>query len=161
MTLSASFAPVVDAHTRVLVLGSLPGAASLAAQQYYANPQNGFWRLLGTAIGVDLAVLPYAGRLAAVRAAGVGLWDVVATGRRRGSLDTAIRDVAANDVAALVATLPDLRLIAFNGQKAAAIGQRQLGELGPPRLILPSSSPAHTLALAAKALAWAELRSYL
>lgn len=161
MTVSASFAPVVDARTRVLVLGSLPGAASLAAGEYYAHPHNGFWRLLGGVVGVDLVALGYAERLVAVVAARVGLWDVVATARRRGSLDAAIRDVAANDLAALAATLPELRLIAFNGQKAAAIGRRQLGVNAVPHLVLPSSSPAYTLAPAAKALAWAGLRAYL
>jgi hypoxanthine-DNA glycosylase len=154
VTRHSSFAPVADARTRVLILGSLPGAASLAAARYYAHPQNQFWRLLGGAIGSDLAALAYVDRLAALREAGIGLWDVVATARRSGSLDAAIRDVAGNDLAALIATLPALRLVAFNGQKAAAIGTPLLPP-GTPHLTLPSSSPAHTLAFAAKAAAWA------
>lgn len=160
MTRHASFAPVVDARTRVLILGSLPGAASIAAGCYYANPANGFWRLIGAVIAVDLVALDYDARLTALLTAGIGLWDAVATARRAGSLDGAIRDVESNDLAALVATLPDLRLVAFNGQKAAAIGMRSLDPV-MPRLILPSSSPAHTLASAAKAVAWAALAPYL
>lgn len=156
MTRHASFAPVVAAGTRVLVLGSLPGAASLAAARYYAHPQNQFWRLTGGAIGVDLAALAYDDRLAALLAAGVGLWDVVASARRAGSLDGAIRDVAGNDLAALVATLPALRLVAFNGRTAARIGTPALPP-GTPHLTLPSSSPAHTAPFAAKALAWAAI----
>jgi TDG/mug DNA glycosylase family protein len=153
----ASFAPVVDARTRVVILGSLPGAQSLAAGRYYAHPQNGFWRLTGSVIGVDLVSLDYADRLAALLGAGIGTWDVIATARRSGSLDGAIRDVEGNDLAALVGSLPDLRLIAFNGQKAAEIGKRLICP-GTRHLTLPSSSPAHTMSFEMKAAAWTALR---
>ncbi len=156
MTRHAAFAPVVDARTRVIVLGSLPGAASLAAARYYAHPQNQFWRLAGGAIGVDLTSLAYPDRLAALLANGIGLWDVVASATRIGSLDAALRAVEAADLAALVATLPALRLVAFNGRKAGAIGARALPPT-VPHMVLPSSSPAYTLAFAAKASAWARL----
>lgn len=160
MTRHASFAPVVDENTRVLILGSLPGAASLAAGRYYAHPQNAFWRLIGGVIGIELAATAYDARLAALLAAGIGLWDVVATARRVGSLDTALREVAGNDLAALVATLPALRLVAFNGKTAAAIGSRALS-VATPRVVLPSSSPAHTLPFGAKEAAWAALATGL
>ena len=160
MARHASFAPVVDADTRVLILGSLPGVASLTAGRYYAHPQNAFWRLVGGVIGVDLAASGYDARLAALRAAGIGLWDTVATARRTGSLDASLRDVAGTDLAALVATLPALRLVAFNGQTAAKIGRRALLP-DTPHLTLPSSSPAYTLAFAAKAAAWAALAPVL
>ena len=160
MTRHASFAPVVDGATRILVLGSLPGAASLAAGRYYAHPQNQFWRLTGAAIGVDLATMAYDARLAALLARGVGLWDVVASARRAGSLDAAMREVEAVDLARLIATLPALRLVAFNGRTAAAIGARTLPP-GVPHVTLPSSSPAYTLAFAAKAAAWAALAAAL
>ncbi|TPE53576.1 DNA-deoxyinosine glycosylase [Amaricoccus solimangrovi] len=160
------FAPVADARTRVLILGSLPGVASLAAGQYYAHPRNGFWRLVGGVIGADLAALPYPARLDALRAAGIGLWDVVGSATRRGSLDQAIRDPEFADLAGLVATLPDLRAIAFNGATAARHGRARLadlwpGERAPDLLALPSSSPAHTLPLAEKARRWDALREYL
>lgn len=119
-----AFAPVAGPGTRVLILGSLPGVASLAAGQYYAHPRNAFWRLAGAVIGADLAGLAYDARLAALRGAGLGLWDVIASAERVGSLDAAIRNPERADVAALVATLPDLRAVAFNGAKAAAIGRR-------------------------------------
>ena len=156
----ASFAPVVDARTRVLILGSLPGAASLAAGRYYAHPQNQFWRLVGGAIGVDLVACDYHDRLSALLAGGLGLWDVVATARRTGSLDAALRNVEPHDLAALVAALPRLRLVAFNGKTAAAIGARALPP-GVPHLVLPSSSPAHTLPFTAKAAAWAAVGAAL
>ena len=84
MSLKSAFGPVVDANTRLLILGSLPGDASLKAGQYYGHPQNGFWRLIGGVIGVDLAALPYPERLEALKAAGVGLWDVIAERTRPG-----------------------------------------------------------------------------
>jgi TDG/mug DNA glycosylase family protein len=157
------FAPVVDARTRVLILGSLPGDASLAAAQYYAHPRNGFWRLIGGVIGQDLVALAYSQRLEALKAAGVGLWDVITTARRAGSLDTAIRAPEFADLAGLVATLPELRAVAFNGATAARAGRRTLaGVAGTPELIdLPSSSPAHTRPLAEKAGAWAVLAERL
>ena len=157
----ASFAPVVDAATRLLVLGSLPGERSLAAGRYYAHPQNQFWRLIGAVIDRDLTALPYEARLAALLAAGVGLWDVVATATRTGSTDAAIRDIAANDLATLVARLPALKAIAFNGATAARIGTAALGDLTIPHLTLPSSSPLHTIGLEAKTPAWLTLRHLL
>jgi TDG/mug DNA glycosylase family protein len=147
----------------VLVLGSLPGELSLARRQYYGNPRNQFWRLIGEMIGApDLADLDYEQRLAALKAAGVGLWDVIRTASRVGSLDTAIRDHQSHQLADFAATLPALRVIAFNGGKASEIGRKQLSDGGPWALItLPSSSPAYTLAFERKREAWMTLRRYL
>ena len=155
----ASFAPVVAADTRILILGSLPGDASLAAAQYYAHPRNQFWRLLGAVLAVPLADLPYPQRLAAMQQHGVGLWDVVAEASRRGSLDSAIRDARANPLAELVAGLPALRVVAFNGQTAGKAAP-QLAASGVPVLVLPSSSPAHTLAFDKKLQEWQALGRY-
>ncbi|MDO8295150.1 MAG: DNA-deoxyinosine glycosylase [Caulobacter sp.] len=163
-TRKRGFPPVVAADTRLLVLGSLPGEASLAAGRYYAHPQNAFWRLMGEVIGEDIAALPYDGRLAALLRHRVGLWDVVGEATRPGSLDTAIRDATHNDLAALVATLPALRMAAFNGGKAARDGRRLLAahEDRLRLLTLPSSSPAHaSLRFAEKAAVWHELRAVL
>ncbi|HEX2764883.1 MAG TPA: DNA-deoxyinosine glycosylase [Allosphingosinicella sp.] len=160
--LKRSFPPVADASTRVLVLGSLPGEESLARRQYYANPRNQFWRLMEGVTGASLVPLPYEWRLAGLVERGVGLWDTVASATREGSLDGAIRDHRANDLASLVASLPDLRAIGFNGGKAAALGRAQLGEApGPTLLALPSSSPAYTLAFDAKLDAWRRLAAFL
>jgi TDG/mug DNA glycosylase family protein len=160
--LKSSFAPVADAGTRLLILGSLPGEASLARAQYYAHPQNQFWRLVGAVIGDDLQAMEYALRLSALRAAGVGLWDVVRSATRTGSLDTAIRGHQPNALAEFAATLPALRAIAFNGGKASAIGRRQLGPSTLWELIsLPSSSPAHTMAFGRKEAEWLTLKRFL
>ena len=162
MSLKHSFPPVVDERTRVLMLGSLPGEQSLALGQYYANPRNQFWRLIGTVIGAELEVMPYQARLDTLLAAGVGLWDTVESAIRRGSLDGAIRGHSANDLARLVSALPRLRAVGFNGGKSASLGVRQLA--GHPDLALvplPSSSPAFTLPFADKAKAWAKLKPFL
>lgn len=163
MSLKASFPPVVDAHVRILICGSLPGDRSLAARQYYAHPQNQFWRLVSAVVERDLVALPYADRLAALLAAHIGLWDVVATAQRKGSTDAALAAISPNDVAALAATLPDLHAIAFNGGTALRHGQRQLGPAAGRHAIvaLPSSSPLHTIGFDAKLPAWLALRAYL
>lgn len=144
------------------MLGSLPGDASLAAAQYYAHPQNAFWRLIGGVIGRDLPPLPYDDRLISLRAAGIGLWDVIALAERAGSLDAAIRSPEFADLGGLVGSLPRLRAVAFNGGTAARIGRRRLGAVPGLTLIdLPSSSPAFTRPLSEKAAAWSILRSHL
>lgn len=161
MTRKSGFSPIVDAGARVLILGSLPGEASLAVQQYYGNPRNAFWRLMEGVLDTPLVPLAYDDRLAALRSRGVGLWDVIAEAERPGSLDAAIRDPAANDLLTLVATLPNLRAVAFNGGAAARLGGKLLGER-LPILALPSSSPAHAArTFEQKAAAWSGLRAWL
>jgi len=161
--LKHSFPPVVDQRVRLLVLGSLPGEKSLAAARYYANPHNQFWKLMSAVVARDLEALDYDARLAALLGAGVGLWDVVASARRVGSTDAAIQELTANDLAALAATLPELHAIAFNGATSMKHGLRQLGPAAERYAIvpLPSSSPLHTVGLAAKLPAWEALRAYL
>ncbi len=159
--LKSSFPPVVNANTRLLVLGSLPGDRSLAERRYYAHPQNQFWPLMSSVVARNLTELPYEDRLAALLDRGIGLWDVVATAHRPGSTDAAIRDIAGNDIAALAAGLPNLQAIAFNGATAAKHGARLLGDLKIQRIALPSSSPLHTIGLAAKQPAWDALKPYV
>lgn len=160
--LKRAFPPVVDAGTRVLVLGSLPGEESLARRQYYANPRNHFWRLVGAVTGADLVPLPYEERLAALLAAGIGLWDTLGSATRRGSLDGAIREHRANDLAALARSLPGLRAVGFNGRKSATVGLPLLAGRADLALIpLPSSSPANTIRFDSKLAAWLRLADHL
>lgn len=155
MDLKRCFPPVINEHTCLLVLGSLPGEASLAQQQYYAHPQNRLWELLGAVIKVDLRAQGYEQRLASLLAHGIGLWDVIAEAERKGSLDAAIRNHSHNALTELIATAPALRAVAFNGGTAARIGRKQLQGVGGLQLFdLPSSSPAYTLAFAQKLDAW-------
>lgn len=152
------FAPVVDTETRLLILGSLPGDASLKAAQYYAHPRNAFWPLIGGVLGEDLAGQPYEKRIERLKARGVGLWDVIASAERSGSLDAAIRSPAGADLRGLIGSLPRLRAVAFNGKLAANLGRRIIGDVAGVRLIdLPSSSPAHAIPLAGKANIWNSL----
>jgi hypoxanthine-DNA glycosylase len=156
------FLPVIRPDARLLLLGSLPGAMSLAAQRYYANPRNQFWRLTGAVIGRDLEALDYEARLEALQGAGIGLWDTVAAATRKGSLDQAIRLHEASDLEGLAATLPELRAIGFNGGKSAAIGRAQLARRPDLSLVdLPSSSPAYTRPFEEKLERWLELRRFL
>ncbi len=163
MTVKRAFAPLADDRTRVLVLGSLPGDASLKAAEYYAHPQNGFWRLIGAAIGRDLHAMAYPDRVEALRVSGVGLWDVIASAERTGSLDAAIRSPEAADLRGLIAGLPSLKAVAFNGATAAKGGRKVLADVEGLTLIdLPSSSPAHaSRTLAEKAERWAILKDFL
>ncbi len=160
----SAFAPVADARVRVLILGSLPGEESLRRAEYYAHPANAFWRLAGALAGRDLVALPYADRLAALLDARIGLWDVIARADRRGSLDAAIRDPEHADLERLVATLPDLRAIGFNGKTAAKAGRKLLAARpgGPVLMDLPSSSPAYAaMPFDAKLERWSALGAHL
>jgi TDG/mug DNA glycosylase family protein len=159
--LKSSFPPVVDADTRLLILGSLPGEVSLQRGQYYAHPRNQFWRLMAavTEGGMPEA---YEDRLTHLLRHRIGLWDTVKTARRVGSLDGAIQSAQPNALRDLVAGLPKLAAIGFNGGTAARMGKAQLTEtLGLAQVTLPSSSPAFTLPFETKAAAWLQLRSYL
>ncbi|HBI70767.1 MAG TPA: DNA-deoxyinosine glycosylase [Massilia sp.] len=135
-------APVIAPDTRILVLGSFPGAASLAAQQYYAHPRNQFWKLVGALVGEDLYSLPYDERLPRLLAHRFGLWDVLAACEREGSLDSAIRKPAANDFERLHKLCPQLETVGFNGQASGKFAPQFEGA-GYRTVVLPSSSPAH------------------
>ena len=154
-------APVGSADARLLILGSLPGEASLAAQRYYAHPTNQFWRLLGHAIGAELHALPYPERLEVLAEHRIGLWDVVASAERAGSLDQAIRAPGHNPIDRLIHDFPELRAVAFNGKAASTTGRKLLGENPRVTLIdLPSSSAANTRPFAEKAAEWAKLARF-
>jgi hypoxanthine-DNA glycosylase len=147
----------------VLVLGSLPGKASLDAQEYYANPQNAFWRIIGDLLGGG-PDLPYAQRLARLRAAGVALWDVIAAGERPGSLDADIvkSSVRVNDFSAFFAIHRQIDRVFFNGGAAEAVFRRHvlpgLQGVAVQLIRLPSTSPAHAArSYAEKLAAWSAI----
>jgi hypoxanthine-DNA glycosylase len=163
MPLKFAFPPSVDADTRLLILGSLPGDASIRQGEYYAHRGNAFWQLLGGVLGEDLRGTPYAMRLKRLRARGIGLWDVIESAERDGSLDSSIRGAELRDLGAFTARLPKLRAVAFNGKTAATHGRRQLGQRPDLTLIdLPSSSAAYaSLSRERKAQAWSVLRDWV
>jgi hypoxanthine-DNA glycosylase len=145
-----SFPPIADAKARVLILGSMPGEASLAAGQYYAHAHNLFWRIIGEVTGAD-ATLPYAARARALKICRIALWDVLASCEREGSLDSAIDDatLCANDFVAFYRNHPHIAHVFFNGAKAEACYRKHVMPalapgLGPQTYTrLPSTSPAN------------------
>jgi hypoxanthine-DNA glycosylase len=161
---ATGFPPVAAAGARVLILGSLPGAMSLARREYYAQPRNAFWPIMGALVGAA-PELPYAERLERLTASGIALWDVCASGFRPGSLDSAIaRDtVVANDFLPFFAEHRRISLIGCNGNTAAGLFERLVVPRLPERsraiqrLRLPSTSPAHAgMPYAEKLRRWRE-----
>jgi hypoxanthine-DNA glycosylase len=163
VTVKSGLPPIARPDARLFLLGSLPGDASLAARRYYAHPTNQFWRLLGAAIGEELHALDYDARLERLAERRIGLWDVIASASRPGSLDQAIREAEHNQIEHLLRDFPDLLAIGFNGGTAARIGRQLVGD-PPPGLSLidlPSSSAANTRPLAEKAAAWSRLAQFV
>jgi hypoxanthine-DNA glycosylase len=154
---------VASSDALLFILGSLPGDASLAAQRYYAHPTNQFWRLIGSVIGEELQPLPYEERLQRLGERRIGLWDVIASASRRGSLDQSIRDAEHNRIEHLLNDFPELRAIAFNGSTASSIGRKLIGARpgGLALVDLPSSSAANTRPFAEKARSWSVLAQFL
>lgn len=149
-------APIIGAHTRLLILGSFPSVASLRDQRYYAHPQNHFWKILQS-LWPDHPVpdaSDYPARCAWVLARGLGIWDVYASCEREGSLDSAIRHAVVNDFSSLTVSCPQLRVIAHNGGESYKHA-KHTAVLGLPVLRLPSSSPANaSWSLDRKRAAW-------
>lgn len=156
-----SFPPLARPGAHTLVLGSMPGTASLQAQQYYAHPRNAFWPIMAGIAGFD-ADAPYAQRVEALTAAGFAVWDVLQSCVRPGSLDSAIEagTRVPNDFAAFFAVHPGIRLVGFNGTEAEqsyrrhVLPQLQLQRPDLHYVRLPSTSPAHAVALADKRAQW-------
>lgn len=159
MTTICSFPPVADASARILILGSMPGRQSLDEKQYYANPNNAFWKLMGDFFGAG-PELPYAQRKQQLKKSGVALWDVIASCERAGSLDSAIApDFIPNDFQGFFANHRNITRVFFNGAKAEHSFRKQvLPALTAQPLqlkLLPSTSPAHAArTYAQKRAAW-------
>ena len=149
--------PVIGASTRLVVLGSFPGVASLKAGQYYAHPRNQFWPMLSAMWDIELQALPYADRLQHMLSHGLGLWDVYASCQREGSLDSAIVQPQLNDLAGLRQRAPQLQAVAHNGGESAR-AMRHTQALGGIVHQLPSTSPANaSWSFARKLAAWRQV----
>jgi TDG/mug DNA glycosylase family protein len=160
--LSVGFPPICDPAARILVLGSLPGRKSLEMGQYYAQPQNAFWRIMGSLFGAGPA-LAYADRIERLVASRIAVWDVLAAGQRSGSLDSAIvaSSIVINEFGAFFERHADVGLICFNGAKAGELYRRHVRPAVAPRFaaieqrLLPSTSPANaSLSFATKLARW-------
>jgi TDG/mug DNA glycosylase family protein len=157
-----SFRPIIGSNATRLILGSMPGAASLQAREYYAHPRNAFWSIMESLLGIKRAA-PYATRSRALAAAGVAVWDVLESCRRPGSLDSAIElhSIVTNDFERFLRQNPGITRIYFNGNTARRLFDRHvLPQLADSqkqiaRITLPSTSPAHAgLSLPQKTRAW-------
>lgn len=163
--LSYSFPPLVGKDPQVLVLGSMPGVASLQAQQYYAHPRNTFWPIMAALFAFDIDA-PYVTRCQHLTAAGIAVWDVLKACHRPGSLDQHIDTdtIEANDFNAFLSHTPSIQIIFFNGGKAEQVFRRSvLSDLAAAPLLekLPSTSPAHAaMSFEQKLNAWQLLKSY-
>ena len=150
------FAPVIDARCEILILGSFPSRASLAAGHYYAHARNQFWPIVSTVLGEPLAQMPIEERYRRLLANRIALWDVIAACERSDSLDTSIRNASGNDFAPLLARGPALCRVLFNGRRAGRLEAR-FAQAGFATRVLPSTSPAFAAMPAdAKLAAWRE-----
>jgi TDG/mug DNA glycosylase family protein len=147
------FPPVIDARVETLILGSFPSVASLGKAQYYGHPQNHFWRLVGAVIAEPMPEMAYEQRLATLLKHRIGLWDIIGTCKREGSLDANIRDPDHNDYARVTGVARKLRRVCFNGKTAGKM-ERLFRDWGYETLVLPSSSPAYTLPFEEKLTQW-------
>lgn len=166
MEILRSFAPVVTPESRILVLGTMPGAMSLAKQEYYGFPHNAFWRIMASLTGTPQVPEAYEGRLEMLRTAGIALWDVCHSCRREGSLDSNILDEVPNDITGLLSAHPSIRGVAFNGGPAHRLFKKHIGlnTIGEGRevLVMPSTSPANaSWSFDRKLAAWSELKKWL
>lgn len=150
----ASFPPLVWEAPRLLLLGSMPGIQSLQREQYYAHPQNQFWRLLAAALEQDLPVT-YEEKRHLLRRNGIALWDVLAHCDREGSLDSNIKNAVPNDIPGFLNRFPSVSKIGFNGQQSFKYFERSFGaQINLPVAVLPSTSPAYTIPFAQKLEPW-------
>ena len=147
---SVGFGPIATRQARVLILGSLPGVRSLADSEYYAQPQNAFWNIMGALIGAG-PQLAYAARLERLTRYRIALWDVIRSAVRAGSMDSAIErnTIRANDFVTFLSAHPRIELVCFNGKTAASLWRRMVVPTLPPEhaaigtQVLPSTSPAY------------------
>ena len=156
-----SFPPVVDHDSRILILGSMPGVRSLQAQQYYAHPQNHFWRIIFTLLNEPHSA-DYEDKINMLKKHRIALWDVLDSCERTGSSDAEIRSEEANEIRQLLSDYRNISAVFCNGQKSYKTLQKLLGKDFPKQIfLLPSTSPLHTIGFERKLDAWKIIESHL
>jgi len=157
----SSFPPIVDDNSRILILGSMPGAKSLQMQQYYAFPQNQFWKIMFQLFDEAFSE-DYETRINLIKQNNVALWDVIESCERKGSSDTEIKDEIDNNIPELIESHPKIRTIFCNGQKSYKNLLKILGkDFKIPIVVLPSTSPLHTAKFEEKLESWKVIKDYL
>jgi len=156
-----SFPPIADEHSKILILGSVPGAKSLEMQQYYAHPQNQFWKIMfhlfDEAFSSD-----YQRKIELLKQNKIALWDVIESCERKGSLDTEIKNEIDNNIPQLIENHPNIKTIFCNGQKSYKNLVKILGkDFRIPSVVLPSTSPLHTIKFEEKLESWKVIKDYL
>jgi len=145
------FPPIIDKNARVLIMGSFPGAESLRKQEYYAYKQNQFWKIMGDIFHENINGMNYDEKKACLLRNRVALWDAIHVCEREGSLDSNIRNEDMNDFSKLKMLAPNLGIVCFNGQKA---GKYSSFFHDYKTVVLPSTSPAHTIPYVKKLAEW-------
>jgi len=157
----SSFPPIISEGSKILILGSVPGVKSLEMQQYYAHPQNQFWKIIFELFEEDFTA-DYQKRTEIIRKNYIALWDVIDSCEREGSLDTKIRNEEHNDILKILRDHPNIKAVFCNGQKSFKNLKKILGkESEIPIFVLPSTSPLHTVSFDKKLAEWEILKSFL
>jgi len=157
----SSFLPIIDENSKILILGSVPGVKSLEKQQYYAHPQNKFWKIIFELLNEEFTE-DYTRRIAVLKKHHIALWDVIDSCERKGSLDSEIRNEEANRVDELLNDHPKIKAVFCNGGKSYKNVQKMLGkDYRLPVFLLPSTSPLHTVSLEHKLESWKKIAEYL
>ncbi|MBP6576468.1 MAG: DNA-deoxyinosine glycosylase [Chryseobacterium sp.] len=156
-----SFPPIVDDNSKILILGSMPGAKSLEMNQYYAFPQNQFWKIMFHLFDAEFSD-DYGTRINFIKQNKIALWDVIESCERKGSLDTEIKAEIDNDIPQLIENHSNIKMIFCNGQKSYKNLLKILGKnFKIPILVLPSTSPLHTVRFEEKLESWKVIQEYL
>ena len=157
----SSFPPIISEGSKILILGSVPGVKSLEMQQYYAHPQNQFWKIIFKLFEEDFTA-DYQKRTEIIRKNNIALWDVIDSCEREGSLDTKIRNEEHNDILKILRDHPNIKAVFCNGQKSFKNLKKILGkESEIPIFVLPSTSPLHTVSFDKKLAEWEILKTFL
>ncbi|BFO68846.1 DNA-deoxyinosine glycosylase [Chryseobacterium sp. KCF3-3] len=157
----SSFSPLIDTHSEILILGSIPGVKSLEKQQYYGHPQNKFWKIIFELLNEEFTD-DYTQRIETIRKHHIALWDVIDSCERKGSLDSEIRNEEANQIAELLEEHPNVKAIFCNGGKSHKNLQKLLGKnYKLPIFLLPSTSPLHTVSFEKKLEEWKKILEFL
>ncbi|WP_292010669.1 DNA-deoxyinosine glycosylase [Chryseobacterium sp.] len=157
----SSFPPLIDSASEILILGSIPGVKSLEMQQYYAHPQNKFWRIISQLFNEEFTEV-YSERIQLLKKYHIALWDVIDSCERKGSLDSEIRNEEANQIGELLEEYPNIKAIFCNGGKSYKNLQKILGkDFKLPVILLPSTSPLHTVSLEKKLEAWMRILDFV
>ncbi|WP_347217380.1 DNA-deoxyinosine glycosylase [Chryseobacterium sp.] len=157
----SSFPPLIDDQSEILILGSIPGVKSLEMQQYYAHPQNKFWKIILELLNEEFTE-DYSKRIETLKKHHIALWDVIDSCERKGSLDSEIKNEEANQIAELLEDHPNVKAIFCNGGKSYKNLQKLLGKnYKLPIVLMPSTSPLHTISFEKKFEEWKKVLEFV